>query len=358
MSASLKPLRHGSRLAFEEGKLVRIEDRHGAEQVALAWDGDVLVGMEVPGPRATLVRGERVAHLLFGEAHPIVVSPAAEPATWVGAIDWARPEQIPPIEHPARLAAGAGTTILNTIAGLAELAGVERLHYAGPYPTSALWGSLLQSFRTDGDEAMFTADALARAARADMSPVPIGFAPAPFERVRSGDVVVQLRDTVERVLVGGEAYVPGSGVRRLVRDDGWAAELWLGGARYARIATVDAEGALVDGPHVIPPPDSPVVGQVLPPPLLDALGGLIADLLPAPLAVRAPEVLAGLHVVWGDAGASAARDRGSVVIVHAALWDRLAPRGLAEVALALAEALAPAVAVRAQARLAALLTAV
>lgn len=185
VSASLKRLRHGTRLAFEDGRLVRVEERGGAEQVTLAWDGGVLVGIEVPGPRVTLVRGERVAHLLFGEAQPIVVSPAAEPATWVGAIDWARPVQIPPIEHPARLPPGAGTTILNTIAWLAELGGVERLRYAGPYPTSALWGSLMQSFRVDGagDEAAFTADALARAARADMSPVPIAFTPAPFERL-------------------------------------------------------------------------------------------------------------------------------------------------------------------------------
>jgi hypothetical protein len=365
VSASLKRLRHGTRLAFEDGRLVRVEDRDGAEQVALAWDGDVLVGLEVPGPRATLVRGERVAHLLFGEAQPIVVSPAAEPATWVGAIDWARPVQIPPIEHPARLPAGAGTTILNTIAWLAELAGVEHLRYAGPYPTSALWASLMQSFRVDGagDEAAFTADALARAARADMTPVRIDFAPAPFERLVVGEgIVVQLRDGVDRILVGGEAYVPGAGVRRLVPDEagGWAAEVWLGGAPYARVATVDASGARRDGPHPVPPPDSPVVGQVLPPALLDALAGLIADLLPAPLAARAPEVLATLHVGWGDAGAAAARDRGADrgVIVHAALWDRLAPRGLAAVALALAEALAPAVAVRAQARLAALLTAV
>ena len=50
--------------------------------------------------------------------------------------------------------------------------------------------------------------------------------------------------------------------------------------------------------------------------------------------------------------AAAARDRGDQVIVHVGLWHHLAPRGLARVALALAEALTPIAAARAVAALA------
>lgn len=333
-----------------------VADRHGRELVSLGWDGDVLVGLEA-NP-STLVRGERVPHLLFGAAHPVMAG-SSEPVTWMGAIDWARPEVIPPIEHPARLPAGSGTIILNTLALLAEHAGVTRLRYAGPYPTSALWQSLLQSFRPlEGDEARFTDGALARAARADMSPVAVDLAPAPFERHWvTATVWAQVRDQLERVMVGGEIYTPGHGVRRLVPTDepGWtAAEVWLGGAPYARVAIFNSDdGGLSDWDEDLPPVESPVMGQALPAPLRAALAELVAELLPPLLAAGAAAVLADLHVEWGDAGAAAARDRGDRVIVHAALWDRLAPRGLGEVALALAEALAPPVATRAQARLAA-----
>ncbi len=353
-------LRHGTRLAFEDGRLVGAVGRDGGDQISLAWDGDALVGLEVPAPPgdvAALVLGEHVPHLLFGRAHPVMAGGGA-PVTWMGEVQWARPALIPPIEHPARLPGGAGTTILNVIARLAEAAGVPSLRYAGPYPTAALWHSLAQSFAPGGDPAAFTAGALERAARADMTPVAVDFVPAPFERVRvAPGVTVQLRDRVERVQVGGDTYAADGGVRRLiaVEDGGVAAEVWLGGAPWARIATVDARGALIDGPRPVPPPTSAIVGQQLPASLRIALAELVADQLAPPLAAATAAVLAELPVEWGDAGAAAARDRGDRVIVHAALWERLVPRGLAAVALALAEALAPPVAARAQARLAATL---
>ena len=368
-------MRHGTRLVFEDGRLAAVVDRRGHELVALAWDGDALVGLEVaPPPRAdlpvTLIRGERVAHVLFGNAHPVLTSRASEPVTWMGAVDWARPGSIPPIEHPFRIPASAGTMILNTLAILVENAGVPAVRYAGPYPTRALWESIEHSFRTvrsGDDETAFTAGALERAARADMSPVPVDFAPAPFERVWvAPGIAAQLRDGVERVTIQGDTYARGDGVRRLVAAEHAgiaanagriAAEVWLGGAPYARVAVFADDGELVGAPAAIPPHASTIDGQVLPAPLRAALAELVAELLPPPLAPSAADVLASMHVEWGDAGAAAIRDRGDRVIVHAALWDRLAPRGLGHVALALAEALAPAVAARAQARLAALLAA-
>jgi hypothetical protein len=48
-----------------------------------------------------------------------------------------------------------------------------------------------------------------------------------------------------------------------------------------------------------------------------------------------------------DLGARAAAERSGGFAVHAALWDRIGPLGLARLALALAEALAAAVVRRA-----------
>ncbi len=361
-SVTHSSLTRGTRLAFDDGRLVEVVGPAGDVQATLAWEGATLAGLELPplpdGRPAILVRGERVPHVLFGSAHPVFVG--GTPVTWMGAVDWARPALIPPIEHPARIPGGAGTTILNVLARLALEAGVQAVRYAGPYPTSALWHSLLQSFRPcdGGDETAFTVGALARAARGDMAPVDVALAPAPFERV-SGTVTVQLRDEVERVTVHGETYARGDGVRRIVPvdGDGWAAEVWLGGAPWARVATVTTDGALTAGPHALPPVGGAIVGQALPDPLKHALGEVIADQIAAPLGALACEVTTAMRIEWGDAGAAAARDRRDHVVVHAALWERLAPRGMAHLALALAEALAPIVAARAQAKLAEVLAA-
>ncbi len=352
---------HGTRLELDGAHLGRVIDRGGVVHATLAWDGDGLVGLEVGWPPAgdgrVTVEGDTMSHLLFGRAH--AVSVAGGGRTTMGAVTWAHPTQIPPIEHPARLPGGAGSTILNLIALLAERAGVDALRYAGPYPTAALWQALGQSFRPLGDEATFTADALARATAARMTPVAVDFVPAPFERVRVGPgVVAQLRDQLERVWIGAEVYPAGGGVRRLVRtDQGWAAEVWLGGAPWARLAELTGAGELRAGLTPLPPVTSPVVGQSLPAALLVALAELIVDAVAAPLADAVRAELATARVAWGDPGAAAVRDDGAVILVHAALWDRLAPRGLAEVGLALAEALAGPIAARAQARLAASLVA-
>jgi hypothetical protein len=117
--------------------------------------------------------------------------------------------------------------------------------------------------------------------------------------------------------------------------------VWFGDAPWARVATFDAAAALVDGPHPIPPPATDVVGKAFPPALLHALAGLVRELVPLALPVKLPAV------TWADLGARAARraqaGAGSGYEVHAALWERLAPQGMARLALALAEALAPVV---------------
>ncbi|MGE5183811.1 MAG: hypothetical protein ACM31C_17195, partial [Acidobacteriota bacterium] len=70
-------------------------------------------------------------------------------------------------------------------------------------------------------------------------------------------------------------------------------------------------------------------------------GELVAEAVPAPLAADARAIVAARPLVWADLGTRAARATSERFEVHAALWERIAPRGLARLALALAEALAP-----------------
>ncbi|TMQ07726.1 MAG: hypothetical protein E6J90_42670 [Deltaproteobacteria bacterium] len=117
----------------------------------------------------------------------------------------------------------------------------------------------------------------------------------------------------------------------------------LRAARLARSRPSQA-GRVVDGPHPVPPCPSPVLGRGFPAALRDALAELVAEAVPAPLAADARALCAASELCWADLGARAAGELSGGFAVHAALWDRIAPLGLARLALALAEALAPVVA--------------
>jgi hypothetical protein len=121
------------------------------------------------------------------------------------------------------------------------------------------------------------------------------------------------------------------------------AQIWFGDTRYADVATFDASGALIDGPHPIPPSTSQVLGRVFPPALVVALAELIADVVPGPVAEDAKRFLTSKIVRWDDLGARAAMTRDGDIFVHAAIWDRIAPLGFPRLALALAEAIGPVV---------------
>ena len=321
---------------------MRVTDRAGECHADLTWDTatDRLVRLVVNG---AIVDGAVVHHALLGDAH--IVGDTA-----MTALDWARPTEIPAIAEPARLPLGAGGAVLNVIALLARDAGIAALRYAGPYPTAALWRSLARSFRPGGDEAAFTADALGRALRVARDPIAIDFAPAPHERIAIPGGFVELRDAIERAVIGGVSFEPQGSPASLTEDH--HCEIWFGDAPYARIATLAADGALLDGPHAIPPCASPVIGRSFPDALRIALAELVSEAVPAPLADDARALCAAGPLSWADLGARAARELpthdsdgdGDGFAVHAALWDRIAPRGLGRLALALAEALAPVVA--------------
>jgi hypothetical protein len=332
---------HDSIYEERNDRLVRIIDRTGAVHAALAWrDDGALARLEVAG---AIVDGAVIAHPLLGAAHAVG-------DTAMTALDWARPTEIPAIAEPGRLPLGAGGAILNAIAVLARRAGVAQLRYAGPYPTPALWRGLARSFRASADEAAFTAGALDRALRLAREPIAVDFAPAPHDRLAIAGGFAELRDGVERALIDGTVYEPGGSPARLVattdRSVGEAvhAEIWFGDAAYARIATLAADGRMLDGPHAVPACASPVLGRAFPLALRAAIGELVAEAVPAPLAADARALCGELPLRWADLGARAARELADGLAVHAAMWDQIAPLGLGRLALSLAEALAPVVA--------------
>ena len=345
---------HGTRYDRVSGRLAGVTDRTGACHIRLRWtaSADRLVSLQVDG---AIVDGAVIRDPLLGDVHPVG-------ETVMTALDWVRPAEIPAILAPGRLPPGAGAAILNAIALLASDAGVSALRYAGPYPTPALWRSLARSFRTDADEAAFTAGALDRAIRVARDPIAIDFVPAPHERLAIPGGFVELRERAERVVIDGVGYEPGGSPARLIDagppDTGTRCEVWFGDACHARIATLSADGSVVDGPHPVPPCTSPVIGRAFPAALREALAELIADAVPAPLAADARALCAGSALGWADLGARAAAERAGGFAVHAALWDRIAPLGLARVALAIAEALAPVVAAAVARRAAAIAPAV
>jgi hypothetical protein len=359
------PPRHGTRYEEVGGRLAAIVDRTGHVWATLAWDAaGRLAHLAVPG---AIVLGAIERDALLGPSHAVIGAAADAPGTApagaraaerprltaVSAIDWARPTEIPAIAAPGQLPAGAGGALLNAIAVLARRGGVTALRYAGPYPTAALWRALARSFTPSAQatEAAFSADLIGRIARVARDPIPIDFAPAPCEHVAVAGGHVELRAGLERAVVGGVAYAWEASPARLVRcadrarapGAALAAEVWIGDAPYARVATFTESGELVDGPIAIPSCASPTVGAAFPAALVAALGPLVAQVVPEPLAAAVPAWLAARPIRWADLGARPAAAAAGELHVHAALWERVAPLGLPRLALALAEALAPVV---------------
>lgn len=341
------------------GSVVEL-DEDGSPRRWRAPDGTVVAELDGAGVRIELAGlyerpvtvGGLEEHFVLGPVQAIRFGDDGEPLARVAATDWRRPRRIPAIDAPARIPAGAGAVLLNVLALGAQAAGTT-LRYAGPYPTSALWASLGECFRArDGDERRFTEGALDRALTGDTSEVPIDFVPAPFERVQVGPrAAVHLRDGVERLYLGGMPWSR-TGPRRLTPDgDTIRVELWIGGAPWAQVATLDRGGQLVGGPWPLPPVRSSALGKTFPAPLTSALAELLCDGEPPLLVGAMREILRDVPIVWGDPGADAARPLGGAIVVHAAMWDRLGAGSLSTLATHLAAALATPVKQLAQRRL-------
>ena len=284
-----------------------------------------------------------------------------EALTCFQALDYARPDFIPPLAEPRRLPAGGGTTLLNLIAGLMKDHGVATVRYRGPYPTELLFTALLECFRYDAAEALPLERFLADGA--------LDWHPAPFEthHVTPG-VVVQLRLEVDKVILDGVPFYRAEwqDIRRreprVVRTDGdrVVCSLWaLNGPIEDRLV-LDRLGEVRETPA--PAIDTSAPAR-LPPVWAVALGELIARESAPALAPDIERITAGLALEWGPVPGDLLSLQGQRVRLSrrlreagmAALTGAASPPERAEQALRfvleVARLLAPEVRLRAQARL-------
>jgi hypothetical protein len=235
------------------------------------WVGVLPGGAEHPpwGPSDRIVGGRERPELL----------------TVSTALDWDRIDAIPALADPARLPPGAGSAILNLLAGLAADQGAAALRYRGPYATEQLFWSLLESFRVDDPAdglARFLAGAEAAFLGATMREAPVDWRPAPHERRLLPDGAgVQLRDGVEKVWWDGRAYYRPEW-QGLGRDE----------HRVVRAVVVEGRVTFVAGLVAL---GRPVEDHLV----LDADGRVLDR--PAPAGPTGPDAEAPLDSRWAEA---------------------------------------------------------
>lgn len=279
-----------------------------------------------------------------------------EALTLFQSLDYARPEFIPPLLEPRRLPPGAGSAILDLIAGLMEDQGIARVRYRGPYPTEQLFTSLLESFRYDPSASDPLAQFLEGALNWD---------PAPHERhhVAPG-VCVQLREAIEKVVLDGESFYRTQWqtiVRReprVVRAEGdrVICSLWALGRPLQDRLILNRMGEVVERPPAVPdrPPAAP-----LPPVWQGALAELIARESAPALARSIHDVTQALQIEWGPTPGDLLSVAGSRITISrelreaAVAWLREAPPAeragrAVVVALEVARLLAPTIRLQAQ----------
>jgi len=225
-----------------------------------------------------------------------LVSRDDAPLTRLAALDWTRIDRIPPLAEPARLPAGAGSAIFNLLAALAREQGVDELRYDGPWPTEALFLTLLESFRFEPADVKDPRTAFASGA--------LVWRPAPHEVAIERGVWVQRRERIEKIVAGGRAYYrpDWQGVRRLapraVRDAGdtvRASLVALGRVLEDHVVlapegrVLETPPAPADPPNVVPLPPTVVAG------LLAIVQATSAPALAPWLAVAARD----LDFAWG-----------------------------------------------------------
>ncbi len=286
-----------------------------------------------------------------------------EALTVFQALDYRRLDFIPALFEPARLPAGAGTAVLNLIAGLMKDQGMARVRYRGPYPTEQLFTALLESFRFDGA----TDDPLGRF----MDGGALDWLPAPHESHRVADgVFVQIRHGIDKVVLDDIAFYrrDWQGVvrrePRVVREDEERVicSLWAFGRSIEDRLILDGAGEVRERPAPIADSSEPAP---LPPVWGPALGDIIARESAPALAEPLRQVLRELNLEWGPMPGDLVRVEGVTARVSRRLrdagvtWVKEAAgqeRGRRAIAFVLevARLLAPAARRRAQARLAAL----
>jgi hypothetical protein len=368
--------RHGAIVCYAPGlarrRLLQF-DRRGHVTAALAWDEDwrlCWATCRMADGRMVGIEPGAVSHPAWGRSDRLWLvadAPGWRPEralTVFQAVDWSQPAAIPPLAEPARLPAGAGTAVLDLLAGVMQDRGVARVRYQGPYPTEALFEALLESFHYDPD-ARSPLDAF-------VSGEALDWIPAPHERhhVTPG-VCVQLRAEVDKVLIDGAAFYRTDWqavirrAPRVVRRDGERVicSLWALGRPLEDRLILDRSGEVLERPAPRPDPRPPAP---MPPVWASALAELIARESTPMLAAPIRAALRAVGLEWGSVPGDLVRVEPGRLRVSRALrdaglaWVDAAPDPGARaeraihLALEVARLLAPEIRRRAQDALAAL----
>jgi hypothetical protein len=337
----------------------RIDD-HGNTAWSIAWDDDRLevARLRLPDGRTVEMHGNGGEHPLFGRCDTIGLAGESAVAR-VAATDWAAPAAIPPLDVPGVLPSGTGTAVLNLLATMAARAEVAALRYFGPYPTGALFETLLASFDVGDDveafRTLFTADALARSMSGRLVEAPVDFVPAPHTwSWPASRICVQTRNGVERVYLDGRPYRADTmGPRRLhVHGDRIVLAFEVAGQRHCEVAVLELDGkprgAMLGA---IPVPegfgDVPIPGGIA-----EVLAVVMIRGAPEPLRPLVAKVFAERSLVWGDAGFELAIASPDQLVVHAALAEPMLSLDAGNILARFVEALEPVVLRVAQAELA------
>jgi hypothetical protein len=297
-SGSAIALPHGTVVTRSAaGRRLRERDRHGHDLARLEWRGDgalARASTRIPDgswltiePRATADAPWGLSDRLWHRGAPLTVFQA---------LDYTRIGFIPALAEPGRLPPGAGTAVLNLIAGLAADQGGQPLAYRGPYPGEQLFLALLESFRHEDGEG----DPLGAFMNARLT-----WLPAPHERV-AGDsgIWIQLRDGIEKVVWEGRPYVRPlcQGIRRhaarRLRDHGGRVICSL----HALGLDLEDHLRMSPGGEAIEVlPAEPLSPQVFdgPPGLLPGVAAAAAARSAPPLAPFILESAAELRLEWG-----------------------------------------------------------
>lgn len=177
-------------------------------------------------------------------------------------------DSLPPLDAPACLPTGGGTTLLNALARLAHDQAKPALRYCGPYPSDRLFFTLRESFRCAGEVGVnrerFTHAVEDAALSMAMREAAVDWRPAPHERFYpAAHTCVQLRDGVEKVYDHGHTYYRADLMAEAHRLRVLRTE--AGRTRYVASLTIlshaledhlilDENGEILERPPVPPPP--------------------------------------------------------------------------------------------------------
>jgi hypothetical protein len=263
----------------------------------------------------------------------VATAGGTEPAllTVSAALDWDRIPAIPALADPTRLPPGAGTAVLNLLAGLAADQTRSPLRYRGPFPTEQLFWALTGSFQFDAAVPdpleTFSGAAEAAFAAGTMREAPLDWTPAPHERLfLDGGICLQLREGLESVVWEGRRYHrdstqgrprPGHRVVRAVTGPGgtlrYVASLVALGHPVEDHLTFDAAGEPIE--RRAPAEDTePGRGDApLPGAWREALGALLPLDATRLLGTAIPSVWPELRLAWGDVPRDLVEARGSSI---------------------------------------------